>query len=322
MLPGVDASAASLLGLFARLGNLLVVFVLCSFFALGLRYLGLIFLDPGRPFPVLAGRFLGALTFLGLGLVYGAFTLHTLAWDPLALVVAAALALALALSLVLRHRRRHEKHRKRVNVTGSLSQATLILALLLVATLSLMRAGFLALTGDRPVLLVDVTGETAVKDVAWAPPDQASRREALATHRVVFRTPAGEPVAEAWLYGDQVAVKGRVLRLSPVLNAAGIENLFELQFAHNGYFTADRHSTLPHQAVPLPCTGPLAVHPWWRPVQSRLLELWEKGTSDSSSLAVRSATTESTYFPLVDTSGQPIKKTFRVVLSSGGLSAS
>jgi hypothetical protein len=129
-------------------------------------------------------------------------------------------------------------------------------------------------------------------------------------------------VAEAWLYGDQVAVKGRVLRLSPVLNAAGIENLFELQFAHNGYSTAERHNTFPPQAVPLPCTGSLAVHPWWRPLQTRLLALWEKGTSDGSSLAVRSVTTESTYFPLVDASGQPVKRTFRLVLTSGGLSAS
>jgi hypothetical protein len=72
----------------------------------------------------------------------------------------------------------------------------------------------------------------------------------------------------------------------------------------------------------LPCTGSLAVHPWWRPVQVRLLALWENGTDESSSLAVRSVTSESTYFPLVDASGQPVKKTFRLVLTSGGLSAS
>ena len=234
-------------------------------------------------------------------------------------MLAAALALALVMSLAFR---RQDRRPQRFDVTGSLSQLTLLLALLLVATLTLMRAGFLALTEDRPVFLVDVTGETGLKEVTWAPPDQLVRREPLATHRVVFRTPEGEPVAEAWVYGDQVAVKGRVLRLSPVLNAAGIANLFELQFAHNGYATAERHNTFPHQAVPLPCTGPLAVHPWWRPLQARILEAWEKGTDEGSSLAVRSATTESTYFPLVDSSGQPLKRSFRVVLTPGGLSAS
>ena len=55
---------ASLLGFFARLGNLVVVFVLCSFFALGLRFLALLFLDPGRGGLLLAGRLLGGLAFL------------------------------------------------------------------------------------------------------------------------------------------------------------------------------------------------------------------------------------------------------------------
>jgi hypothetical protein len=183
-----------------------------------------------------------------------------------------------------------------------------------------MRAGFLALTQDRPVLLVEVTGETASRIVRWAPPDQPMREETQRTHRVVFRTPAGEPVAETWMYGDQVAVKGRVLRLSPVLNAAGVPNLFELSFAHNGYATAERHATQPHLAVALPPPGgPLAVHPWWRPVQGWLLERWERGTTADSSWAVRSATIESTYFPLADAAGQPIRATFRLVLTPGGL---
>ena len=320
ILPSVDDAAASVLGFFGRIGNLVSIFVLGSFLALGLRFLAAVFVDPGRGALTLAGRLIGGTAFVALGLLYGAFTLHTLVFDPLGLVLAAALGLAVVLSLTLG--RGDRRQRKRPGVTGALSQLTLLLALLLLATLTLMRAGFLALSEDRPVMLVDVTGETASKEVAWAPPDQPARREPLLTHHVVFRTPEGEAVSEAWLYGDQVAVKGRVLRLSPVLNAAGIANLFELQFAHNGYLTAERHGTFPHQAVPLPCTGPLAVHPWWRPVQTRLLEWWEKGTGEGSSLAVRSATTESTYFPLVDPSGKPVRRTFRVVLTPGGLSAS
>jgi hypothetical protein len=138
---------------------------------------------------------------------------------------------------------------------------------------------------------------------------------------VVFRTPEGAAVSETWLYGDQVAVKGRVLRLSPVLNAAGVPNLFELLFAHNGYATAERHNTRPHVAVPLPSGGPLAVHPWWRPVQAWLLARWETGTAADSSWAIRSATIESTYFPLVDAGGQSLRATYRLMLTPGGLSA-
>jgi hypothetical protein len=185
-----------------------------------------------------------------------------------------------------------------------------------------MNAGFLGMTEDRPALLVDVTGEVRPQVVRWTAPDQSPRSEVLSTHRVVFRTAEGAQVAEAWIYGDQVAVKGRVLRLSPLLNAAGVPNLFELQFAHNGYFTAQRHGSQPHVAVPLPPTGPLAVHPWWRPLQARILAAWEERSDPGSRWTVRSVSSESTYYPLVDGSGKPIRQTFRVVLTPGGLSAS
>ena len=98
-------------------------------------------------------------------------------------------------------------------------------------------------------------------------------------------------------------------------------NLFELLFAHNGYATAARHATQPHVAVPLPSGGPLAVHPWWRPVQAWLLARWETGTAADSSWAVRSATIESTYFPLVDADGRPVRATYRLMLTPGGLTA-
>lgn len=315
----MDGPLASAAGFVNQALNLVSVFVLCAFLALGLRLLALLFLDPGRSVGMTLGRIVGGLVMGGLGALYAVFTLPRLDWNGPAIAMAAALVIALVLSLALR---RPDRTPRRSSVTGYMSQAILILLLFLVATLTLMRAGFLSLTEDRPVMFVDVTGETRAQEVSWAPADQPARRESLTTHRVIFRTPEGDPVAEAWVYGDQVAVKGRVLRLSPVLNAAGIANLFELQFAHNGYTTAERHNTYPHLAVPLPCTGPLAVHPWWRPVQMRILALWEGNTSDTSAFVIRSATTESTYFPLLDPSGKPMQKSFRVVLTPGGLSAS
>jgi len=314
----VEPLLASLLGFVARAANLASVFVLSAFIVLGIRPLAMVFRDPGGGPARIAGRVVSGLVFLGLGLVYAAFTLHALVFDLYAVGLVAALAVALVASLARRPRRAA----RRLSLVGFLGQLSLMLALLLMAALTLMRAGFLSLTEDRPVLIVDVTGESGTKQVAWAAPDQAPRREALATHRVVFRTPEGEPVAEAWLYGDQAAVKGRVLRLSPILNAAGVSNLFELQFAHNGYATAERHGSLPHQAVPLACGGPLRVHAWWRPIQARLLQSWEQQTAEGSGLWVRSATTESTYFPLVDAAGRPLRRSFRVVLTPGGLSAS
>jgi hypothetical protein len=265
-------------------------------------------------------RFAAALAFLGLGLPYAALTATLVAWTP----AGVGLALATA-ALVLVGLLRRSPARRGARAPGPLAalvQLSLLLVLSAAAALTLMNAGFLVLTADRPTLLVDVTGQVRPQLVRWAAPNRSPREEVLETHRVVFRTPEGAAVAEAWLHGDQVAVKGRVLRLSPVLNAAGIPNLFELQFAHNGFFTAERHGAMPHMAVPLPPSGPLAVHPWWRPLQSRLLEAWERRSTPGSSWAIRSVTSESTYYPLVDDSGRPVSRTFRLVLTPGGLSSS
>jgi hypothetical protein len=198
-----------------------------------------------------------------------------------------------------------------------------ILALALVAGLAtLLTAGLLNLVRDKPVLVVDVTGETGLKVVRWAPPDSEMRTEALITHHVLFRRPSGEPVAEAWLYGDEVAVKGRVLRLSPTLNAAGLPNLFELTFAHNGYATAERHNAMPHEAVALPPLGSLAVHPLWRPLQASLQAAWQTKLDPEGVWGVRASTIESTYFPLVDPDGKPVSRSYRLVLTPGGLTSS
>ena len=310
---------ATVLGALVQVLHLVQAGVLAAFFSLALRALVLLVVDRRRSLGVSLLRVCAAGLFLTVGLLYAWFSAALVVWDRPAVGVAILTALLVLSGVAIR--RAMGWAERRPGAARLLGQLVLLLALLLVASLTLMRAGFLALSEDRPVLLVDVTGETNTQTVRWAPPDQPAREEPQRTHRVVFRTPDGIPVAEAWLYGDQVGVKGRVLRLSPLLNAAGVPNLFELLFAHNGYETAERHATQPHVAVPLPPGGPLAVHPWWRRVQSWLLEQWEQGTAADSSWAVRSATIESTYFPLVDAVGQPVRATFRLVLTPGGLSS-
>jgi hypothetical protein len=310
--------AAGLLGALMTALNVVQVVILTALFALALRALVLLVLDR-RSVAVSLLRLGGALLFLGAGLLFATVSTPQLVWDAPA--GGAAILTALVVLSGVAVRRAMGWAERRPGGAALLAQLVLLLALALVASLTLMRAGFVSLTDDRPVLLVEVTGETGTRVVRWAPPDQPAREESQQTHRVVFRTPEGAAVAETWLYGDQVAVKGRVLRLSPLLNAAGVPNLFELLFAHNGYATAARHATQPHVAVPLPSGGPLAVHPWWRPVQAWLLARWETGTAADSSWAVRSATIESTYFPLIDAGGRPARATYRLMLTPGGLSS-
>lgn len=276
-------------------------------------------LDRPRPGFVVALRLLAAACWLGLALVYALFSAHLLAWTTPAVVTAAATTVLVLGPLAFR---RGDRPRRVPHPTLALTQIFFALLLLLGAALTLMGAGFLALTADRPVLLVEVTGETATEAVRWAPPGQAIREETFRTHRVVFRNPDGAAVAEGWFYGDEVAVKGRVIRLAPLLSAAGLPNLFELGFAHNGYRTLERHSRMPHAAVALPPSGPLAVHPWWRPIQTWLLDGWERVSPEGRPWAIRALTIESTFFPLVDGGGQPLRHTYRLVLTPGGLSSS
>jgi hypothetical protein len=291
--------------------------ILAALVALAVRALVHAVLDRPRRSALVALRLLVAACWFGLAVLYAVFSAHILVWTP-----GAALAAVVATIVVLGPPVVRGGRRRVLRPTGALAQTSLALILLLGAALTLMGAGFLALTVDRPVLLVDVTGQTATRTVRWAPPDQSPREETLRAHKVIFRSPDGVPVAEAWLYGDEVAVKGRVLRVAPLLSAAGLPNLFELSFAYNGYRTAERHSNYPHVAVPLPPSGPLAVHPWWRPVQTWLLGRWENVSTEGRPWAIRSLTIESTYFPLVDRAGNPVRHTYRLVLTPGGLSAS
>ncbi len=317
----MTALAAHLLAALTQAQNTATAVVLVLLGALGVRALTLVVARRGEGALFALARVLGALGFLGGGTLYALFTLPVLSWDAPALVGGALAALAVSLwtAWSLRARPASRGLRALPRPTHALAQLALLLALLLSAALTLMRAGFLSLTTDRPVLLVDVTGETALERVRWAAPGEPLREEPLTTHRVVMRTPAGEPVADLWLYGDQVAVKGRVLRLSPLLAAAGVPNLFELQFVHNGWATLERHNAYPHVARPLTPVGPLAVHPWWRGVQRRLLERLERDAVDDSAWGVRALSTESTFFALVAQGGAPARRTYRLVLTPGGL---
>ncbi len=325
---------ASVLAVVLRLQNSAAALVLAAFVGIGVHALVCASLGQ-RVLPTRArakgvsrarhslrrsGSLLLAAVSLGLGALYGVVVLHAIVWSALAVIVATLTLLVILGTLVAT---RITGYRGPRGVTGLLVRAVLFLTLVVLALVTMMRAGFMALTEDKPVLLVELTGATAVEEVAWAPVGGDARREKLTTHEVLFRRPAdGAIVGQAWIYGDEIAVKARVLRLSPVLNAVGISNLFELKFAFNGYRSPERHNSYPHKAFPLDPVGPLAVHPMWRSTQEKLINRWESGTADGSVWLVRSATTESTFFPLTDTVNQPIKRTYRLVVTPGGLSAS
>jgi hypothetical protein len=275
------------------------------------------FVDRGRGLLITALRVLAAAAYGTLAVLLFQILRGSFPWDRRA-VITGGLALLLASGPVLWLWARGRKPQRR-SLTGLLLRAVLVLLALLCAAIVLMRAGFVALTNETPILTIEVTGETRPRGIIWAAPGEELVNRTLRTHHVIFKTPAGETVADDWVFGDQVAVKGRVLRLSPWLQLAGMQNLFELSFAHNGYLTAEREADNPHQTVKLPPRGPLAVHPRWRPLRDRLLAAWERKTPKDSEWAIRAATIESTYFALVDADGKPLRHTYQLVLTPGGL---
>ncbi|MBL9007603.1 MAG: hypothetical protein JNJ46_25325 [Myxococcales bacterium] len=297
---------------------LIVAAVLGALLGGALRAGLLLSLDRGHGWATVGLRTVAIACYLGLAFVYSALAAPLFIVDGLSLLTGLAALLTVASGVVMA--RLLWGYVPLPSLTGRLVRLLFLLLVLILALLALMRSGFLNLTTDRVVLRIELTGQTQPQLVRWAAPDQPPRQESLRTHQVILLTPDGEKVGEDWLYGDQIAIKGRVLRLHPALNAAGIENLFELQFLHNGYFTAERHSTLPHLARPLRPLGSLVVVPRTRRLRDRVLG-WLANRPAESRASVRAVTHESTYFPLVDAQGQPLRKTYDLVLTPGGLTS-
>jgi hypothetical protein len=198
-----------------------------------------------------------------------------------------------------------------------LSKTVLVLLLFCASLIALMVSGFLFLSEDQPVLKTTMTGRGRPEMVEWKPPGGVFQKQELTAHEVRFETPDGLPVAQLFVYGDQVAVKAKVIRFRPVLNAMGIRNLCRLEYAHNGYTTAGRFNAFPHHAQVIHVTDPRLES-----VQTRFWKYWEDlYYQEEQNWWVKSATLESGYFPLTYANGAPFRGAYYLTVTSGGLSS-
>lgn len=194
-----------------------------------------------------------------------------------------------------------------------------VIVVLIAVSLSLvsvMMSGFEYLTEDRPVLKIVMTGVQSDEQIQWQPPNGIQRNEKLKTYEVQFQTPDGRPVSQFYIYGDQAAVKARVIRFKPALNLIGIHNLCRIEYVHNGYVNADRFNFYPHHAWEIK-----GAHPWIEGLQDPFWKYWEQLFRGKENPAIKSATVESNYFPLTDTNGLPYKGSFFLTITPGGLSS-
>jgi hypothetical protein len=146
--------------------------------------------------------------------------------------------------------------------------------------------------------------------------------ESVTAHRVIFWMPNGEKAADMWIKGDEVAVQGKAVHFSPAVNALGIPQLYSLVSAHNGYLRPQRQNAYPPQTLAFPQTGQLAIHPWWQPVQERILNFWAGHLGSSAWYSISIADNESPYYPLVDKDGKPVRNNSLLILKTTGIATS
>lgn len=287
-------------------GNLLMGLVLALLFALGMRSLLLLFVDKGHGSRVIILRTAAAVTFLAVGWLYALFGAPMMVWERLPRAVAATSGVGLLLAAAARRIKRPPTIAP--SPKTALATGSALVVLVFLSALTLLQTGFVALIGDRVPFLVEVTGEARMTH-----PNEPMRGQTPAnsvmTHHVLIWHPRGIPVADVWLCGERFAVRGRALRLK----RWGLPNFY--RFDEIGVGPPGEAGACPHQEIPFPNSGPLAIHPWWRPVDERLLRIF----LDRAPLMVSS---DSPYYPLVEASGKHLRQTFLLDLTPSGMATS
>jgi hypothetical protein len=192
-----------------------------------------------------------------------------------------------------------------------------VIVLSLVTLSSIVLDGFLRLYEDRPVVKVKMTGKWKQELIEWKPPNGSLQRQELPEYEILIETRDGANLSDVFLYGDQVALKARVIRFRPTLYLLGATTLCRIDFLYNGYTTASRHNFYPHHAVELQWTNPSL-----KSFQNKFWDWMEDYyQQESESALIRSVTVESSYFPLVDREGRPFRGAYFLTVNPGGLSA-
>jgi hypothetical protein len=309
---GLSIEKGHIAGLQNFLLNMSLVVTLGLFAGLMLRSLVLLALDRHRPARVQALRALAAAAFLIFGTFNFIFASNMLVWDRPPRAVFAALAVSfplLAFARIKKDAIRHPAKRDGVYV------AAMLMALCLASVLTLLRAGMVALTGDRVTLTVEVTGQAVGENGA---PENGADTGRTAVRHVVVWLPSGERLTDIWLPAERMRVEGRVYRISEGLHRLGFPNFYQFLSVEGDTLAPNGDVKTVAAALPLVAHGPLGIHPWWRPIEKWLLDHWESTTRENSFFSLRTAPNASPFYPLVDGQGRALRETFLLVLPPSG----
>lgn len=167
-------------------------------------------------------------------------------------------------------------------------------------------------TEDRPLFKVVLTGQYKKETIEWQNPNSSYNKEVLTTYEVKLESVDGKSLGSFYILGEQVAIRAKVIRFKPFLYALGLQNLYSIDGVFNGYKISENPNPLTSYSFSSEQNFvPSFVWKWWE-----ALFLQER-----SSMWIKSATLESTYFPLVDTQGKPFQGSYLLTLTEGGLSS-
>ncbi len=232
--------------------------------------------------------------------------------DMQLLIVFVVLSIPIDTALVIRLRKPHGS-----KPVLMMLKVLVVALLLFVSYAVVMMTGFVRLTEDQPVLKIRMTGNQQNEFVEWKQPEGTLQKQKLPTYEVVLETPDSKRIARLFVYGDQVAIKAKVIRFRPILILLGFSNLCRIEYVYNGYTTAARFNKYPHRAQKIALTNATL-----EPLQDAFWLFWEKNylQTDESRL-IKSATLESNYFPLMHPDGRPFEGSYFLTITAGGLSA-
>lgn len=170
---------------------------------------------------------------------------------------------------------------------------------------------------DLPILKVTLTGSKRQDWFTWKNPTQALQKNKIYSYQVKLATPEGTPLSEFYLSGDLMGIRAKVLRFHPILNRLGFRNVCHIDAIYNSYKTLHRFQSLPSQGYEIPYNHSLTIT-----CSKWIWSFWEKIYQQKAfSNLVKSATLESSYFPLVDQKGYPFKGSYWLTITDGGLSS-
>jgi hypothetical protein len=170
------------------------------------------------------------------------------------------------------------------------------------------------LTGEKPILKIRLTGKQTFNEVTWKTPKSKWQKSTLPYYEVVLEAIDGKELQRFSLSGELCAVRAKIFRFHPLLNALGIPTKYKLDLLYSGYRNAERYAEHPVEAHSLASLS----SPW----DSLIFKYWESFfCRESTALWIKSAILQSNYFPLTDAQGEPLQQEYYLTLSPSGLSS-